>query len=454
MHLAINLFYLLFLFFVSPWILYRAIRYGRYRRGWMEKLFGLLPLQPRSSATDFNPPTRIWLHAVSVGEVQLMRTLVVRIKKERPDWQLVLSASTDSGYELARQLFPNDQVVFAPFDFTWAIANAWKRIQPSLLVLMELELWPNWLRHAQNENCPIAVVNGRLSANSFQGYRRISRLVRPMFTSLSWVGAQTEEYADRFHQLGVLDTALEVTGNLKFDGAEPNRSASEVLERRQLLSLDAAEAISPDAACEGSNSFVWVAGSTQDPEEEIVLNVFQHLAPRFPQLKLVLVPRHPERFEEVAQKVEATKHPWARRSECQSTKPHPSWRIFLGDSVGELRWWWGLADVAFVGGSFGDRGGQNMIEPCAFGVATCFGPNTKNFSDVVDLLLKDGACVQLQTPDNLTHFIEQMISDRDHRTKLGASAQRAAAEHRGAIDRTWQGISKLLSPAILDQSRH
>lgn len=380
-----------------------------------------------------------------------MRTLVVRIKKERPDLQLIITASTDSGYALARQLFPSDQVVFAPFDFTWSIANAWKRIRPSLVVLMELELWPNWLRRAQKEHCPIAVVNGRLSESSFHGYRRIVRLVRPMFTSLDWVGAQTKEYADRFHQLGVPASAVEVTGNLKFDGAEPNRSASEVQERRQLLSLP------PAFQKEGNDalhSFVWVAGSTQDPEEEIVLKVFQDLAPRFPQLKLVLVPRHPERFEEVAQKVEGTKYPWARRSECQTTKPDASWRIFLGDTVGELRWWWGLADVAFVGGSFGDRGGQNMIEPCAFGVATCFGPNTKNFSDVVDLLLRDSACVQLQNPDDLTYFLEQMLGDRDRRAELGARAQRAAAEHRGAIDRTWQGIAKLLSPAILDQSRH
>lgn len=449
MHLAINLFYLLFLIFVSPWILYRAIRYGRYRRGWMEKIFGLLPL--RSTDSEESPSPRVWLHAVSVGEVQLMRTLVVRIKKERPDLQLVITASTDSGYELACQLFPTDQVVFAPFDFTWAIANAWKRIQPSLVVLMELELWPNWLRHARKANCPIAIVNGRLSENSFRGYRRFGRLVRPMFTSLDWVGAQTKEYADRFQQLGVPVTALEVTGNLKFDGAEPNRMANEVLERRELLSLDSS---SDDATRETERPFVWVAGSTQAPEEEIVLKVFQQLGQRFPHLKLVLVPRHPERFAEVAHQVAMSPYRWARRSECQSTKPDPSWRIFLGDTVGELRWWWGLADVAFVGGSFGDRGGQNMIEPCAFGVATCFGPNTKNFSDVVDLLLRDDACVQLQSPDDLTQFLERMIGDPHRRSELGANAQRAASEHRGAIDRTWQGITKLLSPAILDQSRH
>ena len=470
MHLVINLFYLLFLFFVSPWVVYRAIRYGRYRRGWMEKLFGLVPIPPTTGSKSPQSPCRVWLHAVSVGEVQLMRPLVARFKKERPDLQLIISASTDSGYALARQLFSDDQVIYAPLDFTWAIATAWKRIRPSLVVLMELELWPNWLRYAQRVDCPIAVVNGRLSENSFRGYQRIHRWVQPMFGSLDWVGAQTKPYAERFSQLGAPPSVVEVTGNLKFDGAEPNRFASEVQERRQLLGLPDlppfASAGFPSPVGDHANSshlpvselepFVWVAGSTQHPEEEIVLGAFSRLATRFPQLKLLLVPRHPERFEEVALKIAETQYSWTRRSECQlserpSTKLPPGWRIFLGDSVGELRWWWGLADVAFVGGSFGDRGGQNMIEPCAYGVATCFGPNTKNFADVVDLLLKDQACVQLQNPDDLATFLEQVLVDAPLRQELGRRAQHSASEHRGAIDRTWRGLAKFLPPAIPDQ---
>lgn len=446
MHLVINLFYLLFLFFVSPWVLYRAIRYGRYRRGWMEKLFGLVPLHRPTTLKSPDSPGRVWLHAVSVGEVQLLRTLVARFKKERPDLQLIISSSTDSGYALARQLFSDEQVIFAPLDFTWAIANAWKRIRPSLVVLMELELWPNWLRHAERVDCPIAVVNGRLSENSFQGYLRVCRWIEPMFRSLDWVGAQTKQYAERFSQLGASPGVVEVTGNLKFDGAEPNRMATEVLDRRRLLGLSTPSSADPE------KTFLWVAGSTQHPEEEIVLRAFQKLAPRFPQLKLLLVPRHPERFEEVAHKVAASPFSWARRSECQSTEPPSDWRIFLGDSVGELRWWWGLADVAFVGGSFGDRGGQNMIESCAFGVATCFGPNTKNFADVVELLLKDRACVQLQHPDDLASFLEQVLVDSALQQELGKRAQSSAAEHRGAIDRTWRGLAKFLPPAIPDRS--
>jgi 3-deoxy-D-manno-octulosonic-acid transferase len=193
---------------------------------------------------------------------------------------------------------------------------------------------------------------------------------------------------------------------------------------------------------------VWVAGSTQAPEEELVLNVFSKLAIHYPTMKLILVPRHPERFAEVAGLIEATNQPWCRRSESPTQIHNPNWRIFLGDSVGELRWWWGVADIGFVGGSFGDRGGQNMIEPCAYGVATCFGPNTRNFSDIVKLLVDDAACQQLNSPDELLPWIESMVIDAEKRQSLGLRGQETCRKHKGAIDRTWQQILRLVEPGL------
>lgn len=361
----------------------------------------------------------------------MIRTLVERLENERPDHYLAISVSTDSGIELAKRLFPKHTVFYAPFDFSWAVRRAIQQLQPKLIILAELELWPNWLLTAERVNCPVAIINGRLSQRSFQGYVRIPFLVRKCMQSIDWVGAQSETYAKRFESLGVSATKIMVTGNTKFDGASGNRTAMEVLERKTLLRIS-------------DTDLVWVAGSTQAPEEDLILKTFVELSHLFPNLKLIMVPRHPERFLEVAKLIESTTLPWARRSELPATVLDPTWKIFLGDSVGELRWWWGLADIGFVGGSFGDRGGQNMIEPCAYGVATCFGPNTKNFADIVKLLLDADAAKELQVASELRPWIESMIVDPNERQRMSRSATQTCQSQRGASQRTWEKIEHFL----------
>ena len=425
MTLFFDLLYLLILICVSPWIFWRRLVYGRYRNSWQEKLLG-------PCGTPGSGKSTVWFHAVSVGEVQVIRTLVEKMESKRPELQIAISVSTDSGFELARTLFRQHYVFYAPLDFSWAIKRAMQRINPRLIVLAELELWPNWLSLAKHAKCPVAIVNGRLSQSSFQGYTRIHFLVRKWLQSIAWLGAQSETYAQRFEFLGIPRSNIAVTGNVKFDGASGNRHCDEVNSRRELLGLTVSD-------------LVWVAGSTQSPEEELILRTFVELSPRFPQLKLILVPRHPERFDDVAKLIELTNQPWARRSESNSQHVGQSWKIFLGDSVGELRWWWGLAQLGFVGGSFGDRGGQNMIEPCAFGVATCFGPNTKNFADIVKLLLDDNACSQLHHPDELGPWLERMILSPADREIMAQSAIATCQMHRGASLRTWDHIERLLN---------
>lgn len=425
MKLLTTAFYLLLLVLLSPWLVYRSIRYGRYRRGWMAKLFGISAETPRKTGKT------VWIHAVSVGEVQLMRPLIKKLTETRPDMPLLISVTTDSGYQLANDLFRDHSIIFAPFDLPWAIRNVFRRFNPCLVILMELEVWPNWLRIAEELNCPVVVVNGRLSANSFRGYRRIAWLMKGCMGTLDWVGAQSQQYADRFVQLGTSPSATCVTGNIKFDGADGKKDAPEVVARSSQL------AIHPEDR-------VWVAGSTQAPEEKLVLQTFLRLVKNHPKLRLVLVPRHPERFGEVASLIEQTGLPWLRRSNLSDQATPGSWKIFLGDSVGELRWWWGLADVAFVGGSFGDRGGQNMIEPAAYGVPTCFGPNTKNFADIVALLLEAHAASQLQDPQELETWVDRILRETTKAEQMGQNAAKVAASHRGAIQRTWEGIEKFL----------
>lgn len=429
MSILFNILYLLLLTIVSPFVLWRCWRHGRYRRGWYNRFFG--PNRSSAPPCTAASPRTVWLHAVSVGEVQVLRPIVESLEVERPELKLAISVSTDSGMDLAQKLFSKHQVFFAPIDFSWAVRRSLNVLKPALIVLAELEVWPNWLLQAEKVGCPVAVVNGRLSESSFKGYSRLRFVARKCFESIDWVGAQSETIAERFQALGVQPTRITITGNVKFDGASGNRSDPEVLSRRNLL-------------CLNSNDTVFLAGSTQSPEESLVLNTFVELGVRNPDLKLIIVPRHVERFEEVAKMIHETGMTWARRSLCPTAVP-PNWRIFLGDTVGELRWWWGLADIGFVGGSFGDRGGQNMIEPCAYGVATCFGPNTRNFADIVQLLTEEKACEQLLKPEELKPWVESMLIDACKREAMSKQAIQACNRHRGATARSLENLEELLS---------
>lgn len=426
MYYLTNALYLLLLIFGSPVLIYRMVRYGRYRRGILSKLFGTIPLT--NVERDL-----IWIHAVSVGELHLIRPLLQLLARKYPDHEIAISTGTDSGYDFAREIYTKHFVFFAPLDFTWAVSAVFRKLNPRLVILAELEIWPNLVKVAKDRNCPVAIVNGRLSESSFNGYRKVMFFARPVMQSISWIGAQNETYAERFRSLGAEPSRVSVTGNIKFDNAEPRRRCDEVTSRSALLGLQ-------------NSDQIWVAGSTQHPEEELILKAFLELHQDFPNLRLLLVPRHKERFEEVAKRISALNIPWDRRSHLDGTTDiNPAWRIFLGDSIGELRWWWGLADIGFVGGSFGDRGGQNMIEPCAYGVATSFGPNTKNFRDVVNLLLEERACKQFQDSGEIVPWMRDMLTHPERRKELGLAAAAVAARHRGATERTWSELCKLLS---------
>ena len=248
-----------------------------------------------------------------------------------------------------------------------------------------------------------------------------------------------------------------MVGNLKFDGANHDRKHPEVLQRAEQLGLLS----NPQASEVGTGTtqtqrsdlqanrpMVWICGSTQDPEERICLDTFCELIDRFPHLRLILVPRHAERFEEVAKLVRDKRVAWGRRSRMADEPLDPNWKVFLADSVGELRWWWGLADLGFVGGSFGARGGQNMIEPCAYSVAVCFGPNTRNFADVVQILLDAEAATQLASPEELKPWVVRMIEDSPTRSLTARRAESITSEHRGATERTWKQLAVLVQRQV------
>ncbi|MCA9263635.1 MAG: 3-deoxy-D-manno-octulosonic acid transferase, partial [Planctomycetales bacterium] len=406
------------LFLLSlPWLIWQSIRTGKYREGWGQKLLGLVP--PR---TGLEPC--FWFHAVSVGEVNLLSAILPAIRDQWPGAAIVISSTTQTGHALARQRFPEHQVCYAPLDFSWAVRRACRRVRPTALVLVELEVWPQWIRQARRTGATVAVVNGRLSAKSFRGYQRLRRFLASTFAQLDIVLAQTEEYAARFQALGVPANRIHVTGSVKFDNVSAQRENPRTRALMEVADISPADR-------------VFLAGSTQAGEEEIVLAAFMQVLVECPRLRLLLVPRHPERFNEVAQRLDATQLTWMRRSELSSEAcDRSSWQVLLVDTVGELSAWWGSAASGFVGGSLGSRGGQNMIEPAAYGVAVCFGPNTQNFRDVVQLLLANQAAEVVRNVDELADFMRRTAIDAAWTEELGRRAKTVVASQQGATARS------------------
>jgi 3-deoxy-D-manno-octulosonic-acid transferase len=418
----------------SPAIAWSAWRVGKYREGYAEKLLGRVPVRMGDRSC-------VWLHAVSVGEVNLVGVLIAELRQRHPDWEVVVSTTTKTGYDLAQKKYGAAHTVFyCPLDFSWAAEEAMRRVRPDLLLLAELELWPNLIDAAKRHGAKVAIVNGRLSENSYNGYRRVRPLVQRALRSVDLLAIQDIPTRERFIDLGAKRRNTQVTGSLKYDGAETDRNNPRTRELKRLAGFATTET-------------VWLAGSTQAPEEAICLRVFREALEEHPELRLVLVPRHPERFEEVARLLNESGLPWQRRSQLDSAIRNPQSAILLVDSVGELGAWWGAADLGFVGGSFGSRGGQNMIEPAAYGVATCFGPNTKNFRDIVATLLNADGARMVENEAALEAFVNACLEMPQEAKALGERARALVTTQLGATARTADAIDKIMGVAATTRQR-
>lgn len=430
-----NTIYAACLLLVSPWIVFRGLRTGRYQQGISEKFFGLstnaLPSQDAAPALESQ---NIWLHGVSVGEVLLLRPLVKQLLAKYPQARIFVSTTTQSGSQLAHQIMPPEvHVFYFPLDFSWAIRRTLKTLKPRLLVLGELELWPNLVALCQLDHIPVVVVNGRLSQNSFRGYQRLLPLVKNTFAKLSSVCAQTTQYGQRFVDCGVDPARVKVTGSLKFDNVQFDRNAASVVGLRDLVG------IKPEHT-------VVIAGSTQIEEEQAALDAFLALHEHTPNLRLIIVPRHPERFEQVARAIDLSGLSWLRRSALREEGSAAQWQVLLVDTIGELSSWWGVASIALVGGTFGARGGQNMIEPSAYGCNVAFGPKTSNFRDVVELLLANDAASRLESPDDFLPWLQRQLDDPEAGQVRGRNAAELVRQQQGAMQATLDVLGPFLSP--------
>jgi 3-deoxy-D-manno-octulosonic-acid transferase len=410
-----------------------ALRHGKYVAGFRERLGSLAPI-PK----DGRPV--VWIHCVSVGETQAARPLVRAVKTRYPNHIIVISTITLTGQNLAREIFRHDadRVFYFPFDWRWVVRRTLKAINPDTVLLMETELWPGFLRECKRQQIPVAIVNGRLSEQSFRRYRTIRSFMRQVLSSISIGVMQTEDDAARFRGLGMDPARTIVSGNLKFDAGTLPATDTLTEEFRERFKL-------------ADSSLVILAASTHDPEEVIILNSLRQVMSRSGlKLRLVIAPRHPERFAEVADLLKASGLRWARRTAPSQASDQQA-EVILLDSIGELHSLYSLAAVVFVGGSLAKTGGHNILEPAAVGAAVITGPHTYNFQSIVGTFLKADAIVQLQPTSDSAAIIEladvilELLADPARRLKLGSLARSLVNENSGATERTLQSLSSLLS---------
>jgi 3-deoxy-D-manno-octulosonic-acid transferase len=436
MPFALNLIYSAALFIFSPLLFYRWLRAGKYRDGWAEKLLGKAPLR-------IGDEPCLWFHAVSVGEVLLLRPLVGEMARRRPNWEVVISTSTSTGLAIARRVYPDLVTFYAPLDFSWSTRRAIARIRPTVLALVELELWPNLIRAAKRSGAKVAIINARLSTRSYRGYRSLRRPLQPTLGRIDVVAAQNSEYARRFVDLGVPSHRISVTGSVKFDGLENDRNNVKTRELRRLLGL-------------ASTDLVFVAGSTMEGEEAAVLAAYNTARRQHRGLRLILVPRHAERFDEVAVWLKQNKETVVKRSQLKSPAPRIAGGtppIILIDTIGELGAIWGLADVAFVGGSLrSGRGGQNMMEPAAYGASVMFGPHVANFRETVEQLLKHNGARQVADADELTRGLLADLNDPEAAAARGAAGRDYVLAQHGATGRTLAELDRLVESSLVRQA--
>ena len=376
------------------------------------------------------PQHGIMIHAVSLGETLAAQPLVNALLKNYPHLPVIITNTTATGAERARALW-GDKVTqcYLPYDYSWAMDKFLAHSQPRLIIVMETELWPNLLALAQRNKIPVLLANARLSAKSAEGYSKIQGLMTPMLQALSVLAAQDQDTAQRFLDLGAPATTVQVTGSLKFDLTLPDNLAERALELKQQWQLDGRP--------------IWVAVSTHDGEDEIVLAAFKHIQQQFNQALLMLVPRHPERFDQVAELITKQGFSMARRSQQQAVTPDVE--VFLADSMGELLLWLALADVAFVGGSFVNVGGHNPLEPAALAVPIVTGQTMFNFKQITEILLQAGALKQAANSQELADIVCDWLSNPEQKQQAGQAALQVVNANKGALAKHLAIVEGLLN---------
>ena len=377
-------------------------------------------------------PGGIWVHAVSVGESIAAAPMIRALLERYPQLPITLTCMTPTGSERIQALFagePRIQHCYLPYDLPWAAARFLNRVQPKLAVIMETELWPNHIHQCAKRGIPVALANARLSARSAKGYGRFARLTRPMLAEMSLIAVQTETEAERFRQLGARPECVEVTGSIKFDLSINPQLLADARELREQWQAQARP--------------VWIAASTHEGEDEIVLAAHRRLLNQYPNALLILVPRHPERFNAVFELCRREGFATVRRSSGEAV--NAATQVMLGDTMGELLFLYALADTAFVGGSLVPNGGHNLLEPAALAKPVLSGPHLFNFLEISALLRDAGALEEVDDAQGLALAVQRLFELPQDARRMGQAGLKVMQLNQGALQRLLDGLGRLLS---------
>lgn len=379
-------------------------------------------------------PGGIWVHAVSVGESIAAAPLIRELLKRYPQLPITVTCMTPTGSERIQALFgqePRVQHCYLPYDLPWASRRFLDHVQPKLAIIMETELWPNHIHQCALRGIPVALANGRLSERSARGYARFARLTGPMLAEMSLLAVQTEAEAERFRALGARPQCVQVTGSIKFD---LKVDASLLARAAQLRDQWQARARA-----------IWIAASTHEGEDEVILQAHRQLLASHPDALLILVPRHPERFASVLELCRARGFSTVQRS--QGAAVGANTQVLLGDTMGELLFLYALADIAFVGGSLVPNGGHNLLEPAALSKPVLSGPHLFNFLEIAAMLRSAGALQEADDAPSLAAAVQRLIELPRDAARMGAAGLEVMKANQGALERLLEGVGRLLRPS-------
>ncbi|MEJ2471165.1 MAG: 3-deoxy-D-manno-octulosonic acid transferase [Desulfuromonadales bacterium] len=414
--------------FLVPYYLVRGVRYGKARHGIRERL-GIFQqdLRPLLQGRKV-----IWVHAVSVGETRAAIPLLKGLRRDYPDAVLLLSNVTETGRKIAATIPEIDQVIFFPFDLRWIVRRVLNVIRPDLVILIETEIWPNFVLEAKQRRIPLVLVNGRISDRSFPRYRMLGRLLEPILACIADFCMQSEQDSRRIRYLGAASGRVQVTGNLKFDMQPPRITSDDLQPLCSLYRLP-------------EDGVVWVAGSTHDGEEALLIDVYQRLLQTFPKLFLILVPRHPERARQVFDELSRKQIKGTLRSEIgRRSEPFSPGEVLVVDTLGEMLKLYAVSDLVFVGGSLVPIGGHNVLEASLVKKPVIFGPFMHNFKEIARLIKAAHGGLQVKDADDLHRQMTLLLDNPTEARRIGDNGHYLLEENQGATAKTLKVIARHL----------
>jgi len=416
-YILYNLILIVITIVLSPYILFKLITVPKYRGGISQKLGRV-----RKGVLRILSNTRpIWVHAVSVGEVMAAHPLIRDLRKKYPNRKFILSTVTVTGNYTAKLRVPEaDAVFYFPFDYPWIVRRVIKKINPAIVLIAETEIWPNFFRELKRQGIPSALINGRISPRSYGNYLKFKGFFTQVFEHVTLFCMQSEEDAGRIKDIGASADKVRVTGNLKFDQKIPHA------QQQQMV-------IAPGRK-------VITAGSTHRGEEAILLEIYSRLRKKHPDLVLIIAPRHPERFDEVCGLINSSGYECQRRTRLKG----PVKDVVLLDTIGELRAFYGLCNIAFVGGSLVKVGGQNLLEPAAMKKPVIFSRYMFNFKEISEAIIRAGGGIMVKDKDELYDKLDNLLTDKELAASIGEKAFKVIAENSGATARTIDAVQGLI----------